>query len=53
MTEKTEVFGEKPVPAPFRAPHTRSEPESNPGLRDERPASNLLSHDNNKIHKVN
>jgi len=58
--ERRKYSEKKPVPAPYHI-LARTETESNPGLRGERPASSFLSHgnnnnnnnNNNMIHKVN
>jgi hypothetical protein len=43
---KTEDLGEKPVPGPLSTTNpTWIDPGANPCLRDERPATNHLSHD--------
>jgi hypothetical protein len=44
LTGKTEVLGEKIVPVPLCPPQIPNDPESNPGLRGEGPATNRLSH---------
>jgi hypothetical protein len=45
-TGENRQLGEKPVPAPLCPPQISHglDPGSNPGLRDERPATNRLSH---------
>jgi hypothetical protein len=42
LTGETEVLGEKPVLVPLCL--TWTDLESNPGLRDDRPATDRLSH---------
>jgi hypothetical protein len=52
--EKTEVFGENPVPVPLclpQIPH-RPTPGSNPGLRGEKPVTNCLSLGLSKLFNV-